>query len=100
MKWSKKCSVTLLIKGKPMEVVSTTGFARILEKSTDTIRRYEREGIFPQAPIYLRGCRYYPVKFAKELKPIVDKIPMGKKMDLEVQNQILNLFLKEKERCQ
>lgn len=100
MKWSRKCKVTLSINGKIEEVVSVTGLSRIVGKSTDTLRRYEREGIFPQAPIYIKGCRYYPVTFAKKLSELVSEIPNGKKLGEELQDQITTLFAKEKERCQ
>ena len=87
---------TLSVGGKLVVAVTVTGLARIVGKSRDTILRYERDGVFPQAPFRLKGYRYYPLSLAKSLVPLVDRIPQHKKPDSDLIVEITKLFNEER----
>ena len=96
MKRKRSVETTLNVKGKLVSAVTLSGFADILGKSTMTIRRYEEKVIFPQAIFYVRGVRYYPKSFAKELAKLVSEIPNGVEIPLELREKILLEFQKER----
>lgn len=84
-----------------VEVVSISGLAKIINRSRDTILRYERTDVFPLAPILKGNYRYYPISLAKRLVPLVNKIPRNKKVDAIVLAEICKLFKEEKDKlCQ
>lgn len=97
MRRNKHTQTTLRIKGVGLvEVVTITGLAHIIGKSRTTILRYEREEIFPSAPIVVMRHRYYPLTLAKRLVPLVMKIPGYKKPDVELIVEINKVFKEEK----
>lgn len=103
MRQNRHIQTTLLIKGVGVvDVVTVTGLARMLGKSRDTILRYERNDVFPLAPIMVGTIRYYPLSLARRLAPIVARIPNNKKPDAELIVEINKLFkeVKSKLLCQ
>lgn len=79
-----------------MDVVNIRGLSFIINKAPSTIRRYEREGIFPSAIFTYRGRRYYPVALARSVAPLVSKIPLHRKVDAELVVEINKLFKEER----
>lgn len=84
------------VNGKLVNVVNIRGLSDILKKSPDTIRRYERQGVFPPAIFLVMGRRYYPELFARKLSALVDKIPPNKKPDPDLLMRINKLFKEER----
>jgi hypothetical protein len=89
---------TLNVKGVLVTAVTVTGLAEMLGKSADTIRRYERQEIFPTSPLKIGNVRYYPLSLVKELKPIVDSFSPNRPPDAEVVSKINLLFNNERDR--
>lgn len=80
-----------------MEVVSVMGLSRIIGKSRDTILRYERNGVFPEAPILKNNLRFYPVSLAKRLVPLVSRLPLHTRPEPSLIIEINKLFKEERD---
>lgn len=91
----RKLQTTLIVKGVMVESVTVTGLARIIGKSKDTVLRYEKNDVFPLAPITVKGVRYYPLSLAKRLVPLVERIPRHKKPDSDLIVEINKVFKEE-----
>lgn len=81
-----------------VEAVTVSGLAEIIGKSRNTVLRYERNGVFPQAPLMLGQLRYYPLSLAKKLVPVVEKLPLHKKPEPELVILINKLFKEERDK--
>lgn len=91
---SKKFTVS--INGNLTEVYVISGFARECDRSIDTIRRYERNGVIPPAFLTYRGARCYPVEFTKKVAPLIRRIPCNRKCPAELIVEINRIFSEEK----
>lgn len=99
MRRSSRTQTTLLVKGVGMvEVVTLLGLSRIIGKSRSSILRYEKTGVFPEAPIMVRSVRYYPLTLAKRLIPLVNIIPPHRKPYAELICEINKVFKEEREK--
>lgn len=92
-----KTRTVVRYKGELLEVCTIAGLSEIIGKSTHSIRRYEREGIFPPAPFKIKDVRYYPTSLAVKLKEIVADFPSYMKVDQNVVATIHKLFKDAKE---
>lgn len=95
----KNLEKTFNLRGKLIRVVSVSGLADIIGKSRNTILRYERTEVFPQAPFRKGTCRYYPVTLAIRLAPLVKQLPLHKKPEPELLTEINKLFKEETQKC-
>ena len=79
-------------------VVATTaaGLANLINKSKDSVLRYEKTGILPPAPIIYRGRRYYPLSLCSKLAEIIKEFPPNKPPSAELIQKITILFNTEK----
>ena len=68
---------TLQIGDRIVIAVTIGGLAEAIGKSTDTIRRYEKTGIFPKAPLMGGQIRYYPLTLVEGLVPIMKNFRSG-----------------------
>lgn len=102
MRQSKHVQTIIAVKGVGLvDVVTVTGLANIINKSRNSVLRYEKLGVFPMAPIMLGSKRYYPISLARKLAPIVSKFPGHKRPDDELIVEIDRLFKEEKDKlCQ
>jgi hypothetical protein len=85
----------LTVNGKLIEAVTIAGLALIVGKSKDSILSYEKKGIFPSAPLVSNGVRYYPIRLAKGLVPIVNKFDGARRPSDNLIVEINKLFKKE-----
>lgn len=103
MRQSRHVQTTLHVKGVGLvEVVTVQGLAKIVGKSRDSILRYERANVLPLAPIMVDSKRYYPLSLARNLAPLIARIPGNRKPDAELIVEINRLFKEEKNKllCQ
>lgn len=102
MKRRRKCSKLLRVNGRLVESVSVAGLSRVIGRSRDTILRYEANGVFPPAPLLVKGVRYYPYSLAERLAVIVRKFPVNRKISADLTVRVNILFNEEKEKlkCQ
>ena len=93
----KRSKETLLkINGRVVAAVTIAGLSEIVEKSIDTLRRYERQSTLPSAPLMVGSVRYYPVELCKKLKGLIAEIPGNKKPDADLIVKINKLFAEER----
>ena len=97
MRKQRSLTTKLLINGKMVGVLTVTGFARVIGKSSLTVRRYEKLGVFPQAPITKGNARYYPITLANKLVEVVSRIPVNRKPDADLIVEINKLFKEERD---
>lgn len=103
MSRNKHIQTVLHIKGVGLiDVVTVTGLAKIIGKSRNTILRYEKNDVFPMAPIMVGTRRYYPISLARRLVPLVARFSSNRKPDAGVIVEINRLFKEEKSKllCQ
>lgn len=81
-----------------VEAVSVAGLAKMVGKSRDTILRYERNEVFPTAPIMKGQLRYYPLSLIRKLVPLVAQIPSHKKPEPELIVEINKVFKEERDK--
>ena len=93
-----RLETTLKVGNQIVTAVSVSGFAKVVGKSRNTILRYERNGILPQAIFFVWGHRYYPKSLAVEVAPLIQKLPLNTKPPQEIISQINLLFTKEREK--
>jgi hypothetical protein len=91
-------SKTFKINGKLVSCLTITGFAREVDRTSHTIRRYEKEGVIPDAPIRYNSIRYYPKTLVERVKPIILNFPQYKEPDPEDITRIHLIFKEERER--
>ena len=91
----RKFTKRVAIKGKVVEVVTISGLGEIVGKSRNTLLRYIRNGVLPEAPFTLNGYRYYSVTLAENLKPIIENLPLHTKPPAEDLAKIQRLFNEE-----
>lgn len=96
MRRHRSKSTTVRINNRLVTVVTIAGLSEIIGKSKDTILRYERQEIFPQAPFKFGNVRYYPVSLATALKRVVQEIINGKPINPDVVVKINQLFKEER----
>lgn len=83
------------IEGQVIEVVSIAGLARALGRSSQTIRRWERNGLIPRAPIWLPSDdihavrRLYPTSLVAQIAKITERKPCG---SLERQRMVFDAW--------
>lgn len=94
----RKKTTTLNVKGMLVMATTIAGFAEIVGKSVDTIKRYEKEEVIPRAPFMLGDRRYYPISLVKALAPLIDKFPANKRPNGDIIVEIVKLFNQEKEK--
>lgn len=87
-----------MVNGVMFEAVSVLGFAKMINKSRDTILRYERNGVIPPAPLLLGRFRYYPISLVRKLAPLMDKLPPNRKPDPQLLVEINKVFKEEKDK--
>lgn len=95
---SRSLQRTLNVKGKLVESVTILGLAKIIGKSRDSIERYEKNDVFPQAPLMIGRVRYYPLSLARKLVPLVERLPRHKKPDAALIAEINKLFKEERDK--
>ncbi len=99
------------VNGVVLSVVTISGLARILGRSTITVRKFEARGILPHAnfrtePFKLKnekqreGERLYSVELANRLKDIFSTVTQGVKVSAEQQQEIFKAFQEELKRLQ
>ena len=89
------------VNGVIVEAVSIKGLADMVGKSRATILRYERTGVFPEAPLRFKNVRYYPISLAKSLVDLVERIPGYKKPEQSLLVEINKVFNVERNKlCQ
>lgn len=91
-------SKTFKIGNKLVTCVTVAGFARELDRTPYTIRRYEQRGIIPSAPVEYNGVRYYPMSIVQRVKPIICNFPQHKKPDADDITKIHLIFKEEREK--
>lgn len=89
-------SKIIRINNSVVTVVTIAGFAQILNKSTDTIRRYERENTIPECIFKIGSYRYYPVLLAEKVSKIVATFKGNEKPDPNKVANIHKLFEEER----
>lgn len=95
MRRKRNLQTTLNVRGKLVEAVTRQGLANALGKSLSAIKRYEKDEIFPPAPIMYNQYRYYPLSLVRKLIPIVAEFPTHKRVDPDVVVEIAKLFNEE-----
>lgn len=97
------------IGGKLYKVLTITELGKLLNRSTHTLRQYEKRKILPRSNFRLpptitrsgreiEGLRIYTEELAHELKTIFLNISQGKRITEEQALQIRSAFLREKTR--
>src|SRR5579863_882663 len=77
--------VTVLIEGSPVQCLTTGGLSSLLDRSPDCLRRWERSGLIPVAPLVMRGAdrrgdrRLYPVPLVKAVLEVADSEGFGRR---------------------
>lgn len=94
----KKMSKKVKICGKVVEVTSVSGLAMIVGRSRATILRWEKEEVFPPAPIILGTYRYYPLGYCSDAAKIVKDFQTNKAPRPELITRLNKLYKEEIEK--
>lgn len=94
----KNMSKKIKLSNKVVEVTTISGLAAIVGKSRPTILRWEKDEIFPSAPITLGSYRYYPVSYCKNVAKIVSNFPPNKSPSADLIVQLNKLYKEEIEK--
>lgn len=78
-------------------IITIKDLALIVNKSRNSILRYEAKGVFPPAPIRIGTSRYYRVEFCEKLCEYVDQFEGSIRPSAELIVQINQLFKEERE---
>ena len=94
----KKMSKKVKIGGKVVEVTSVSGLAEIVGRSRATILRWEKDEVFPPAPIILGTYKYYPISYCSEVAKIVKDFQPNKAPRPELITRLNKLYKEEIEK--
>ena len=94
----KNMSKKIKLSNKVVEVTTISGLAAIVGKSRPTILRWEKDEIFPPAPITLGNYRYYPISYCKNVTKIVSNFPPNKSPSADLIVQLNKLYKEEIEK--
>lgn len=83
------------VNGHIVEVVTVSVFAKIVDRSKDTIFRWERSGVIPVAPFTVSKVRCYPLELCYKVAPIIMEWPKNRPPSAEDVVKITRLFNEE-----
>lgn len=85
------------------KVVTVSGFAKLINRSVETVRKMEDRGILPPSNFRLpsskggREIRIYTVELAEEVRRIMLEVTQGREITGEQRQRIAAAFANEKE---
>jgi DNA-binding transcriptional MerR regulator len=101
-----KGTIIVNLQGRNVECVSISVLARLCGVKTDTLRRYERAGVLPQANLRIpskgtalmpsKGNRLYTKELAIKVATAFEKSKQGVAMTEEAKQIIKNAFVEER----
>jgi hypothetical protein len=85
------------------KVVTVAGFARIINRSVETVRKMEDRGVLPPSNFRMpsakdgRDVRIYTIELAEDIKVIMEEVTQGRAITGEQRQRIAAAFANEKQ---